>query len=600
MFVRRTRTRATGGAEYHTHRLVRSERDGDRVRQRTLLNLGRHFALAREHWPLLCQRTEELLAGQTGLPMDCPPEVEAEAQRIAARLAGRGAATVAADSQGDVRRVDVDSLELARARSVGVESAALWAMDRLRLRELLAELGLGPGLLAAAVGNVVGRMAHPASERETRRWLAQRSGLGELLGADFETMGSMRLYRASDALLAHRDALEDRLFERASGLFGLAPTVTLYDLTNTFFEGAAAAMPKAARGRSKEKRGDCPLLTLGLALDASGFVRRSRVFAGNVVESATLAEMLRSLDAPQSALVVMDRGVATDDRVSWLRREGYRHLVVSREARREFDGADAVSIRSKSGETVRLVRELSDDGLEVRLRCHSEARERKERGIAERFARRFEKALDELSAGLSRPRAHRKIERVWERIGRIKEKNSRAARHYDVQVAADESGEKAAAVAWTRRPDAGSMAAHPGVYCLRSSETEWDEETLWRTYATLTDVEAVFRSLKSELGLRPIYHRKQARAEGHLFIAVLAYQLVQVIRAALRQKGVDGSWNTLRDILEGQQRVTATFRCADGRALHVRKATRAEPALREIYDALGIDPLPGGTRKTVI
>ncbi len=156
------------------------------------------------------------------------------------------------------------------------------------------------------------------------------------------------------------------------------------------------------------------------------------------------------------------------------------------------------------------------------------------------------------------------------------------------------------AVTWTRRPAAGAMADCPGVYCLRSSETAWDEETLWRAYATLTDVEAVFRSLKSELGLRPVYHRKQARAEGHLFITVLAYQLVQVLRAALRGKGVDGSWNTLRNILDGQQRVTATFRYADGRALHVRKATRAEPALRKIHDALGIDPRPGGTRKTTI
>ncbi len=600
MFVRRTRTRATDGAEYHTHRLVRSERDGARVRQRTLLNLGRHFELPRGRWPLLCQRVEELLAGQMELPLDCPPEVEAEAQRLAARLAAREASPASADAPGDLRRVDVDSLELTRPRSVGVEHAALWAMDRLRLRELLAGLGLGPGLLAAAVGNVVGRMAHPASERETRRWLAERSALGELLDADFETMGSMRLYRASDALLAHRDAIEDRLFERASGLFGLAPTVTLYDLTNTFFEGGAAAMPKAARGRSKEKRSDRPLLTLGLALDASGFARRSRVFAGNVAESGTLAEMLQSLGAPDGALVVMDRGVATEDRLAWLRREGYRHLVVSRESKRTFDASQAVSIRAKSGGAVRLVRELSEDGLEVRLRCHSAAREEKERGIAERFARRFETALDDLSAGLSRPRTRKEIGYVRERIGRLKEKSRGAARLYDVEVAADESGGKAVAVTWTRRPAAGTMADCPGVYCLRSSETDWDEETLWRAYATLTDVEAVFRSLKSELGLRPVYHHKQARAEGHLFITVLAYQLVQVLRAALREKGVDGSWNTLRNILDGQQRVTATFRCADGRALHVRKATRAEPALRKFYDALGIDPRPGGTRKTTI
>ena len=144
------------------------------------------------------------------------------------------------------------------------------------------------------------------------------------------------------------------------------------------------------------------------------------------------------------------------------------------------------------------------------------------------------------------------------------------------------------------------MATHPGVYCLRSSETDWDEDSLWRTYTTLTDVEAVFRALKSELGLRPIYHRKPRRADGHLFITVIAYQLVQVIRTRLRANGEHASWTTLRRILEGQQRVTATFRRPDGRTLHVRTATQAEPDQRALYDALGVDPQPGGVRKTIV
>ena len=141
---------------------------------------------------------------------------------------------------------------------------------------------------------------------------------------------------------------------------------------------------------------------------------------------------------------------------------------------------------------------------------------------------------------------------------------------------------------------------HPGVYCLRTNQTDWDEETLWRTYVTLTDIEAVFRSLKSELGLRPIFHHKPIRAEGHLFITVIAYQLVQVIRRRLRQTGETASWDTLRQSLEGHQRLTATFRRADGRTLHVRKATRAEPPQHAIYDALSVDPEPGGIQKTIV
>src|SRR5476651_675140 len=163
------------------------------------------------------------------------------------------------------------------------------------------------------------RGAAPGSELATSRWLRERSALGELLGADFEAMPPMRLYRTSDLLVRHRDAIEDALFSRIQDLFGLPVTVTLYDLTNTYFEGAAAANPKAVHGRSKEKRSDCPLVTLGLVLDASGFVRRSKMFAGNVAEATTLAEMLKGLATPPGALVIMDAGIATAANIVWLK-----------------------------------------------------------------------------------------------------------------------------------------------------------------------------------------------------------------------------------------------------------------------------------------
>ena len=601
MFIRRTRTRSIG--EYFTFRLVRSERTGSTVRQRTLLNLGRHFDVAPSEWPALCRRIDELLAGQLPLPPDGPPALESHAQRITALLlAGEriGAASSPASPRHDFQHVDVDSLELIRPRSVGVEHVGLWAMDQLGLRTRLEALGIGASVRTAAIGSIIARMARPGSERATRRWLGERNALGELLGVDFETMGPMRLHRASDALMAHREAIEHPLFDRAMDLFDLHPTVTLYDLTNTYFEGEASGQPKARRGHSKDKRTDCPLLTLGLVLDASGFVRRSQVFAGNVREHHTLAAMLDALNAPRGALVVMDRGIATEDRVRWLREHQYRYLVVSRERTRHFDADAALSIETASHHRVHLHKVLSDDGQEARLYCFSEARAAKERAIVERFAQRFEAALTRLSDGLSKPRTHKRTDQLWQRIGRLKETSRGVAQHYDIALDTDETGERATAVRFTRRPLPGSMLTHPGVYCLRTNQTDWDESTLWRTYFTLTDIEAVFRSLKSELGLRPIYHHKPIRAEGHLFISVIAYQLVQVIRRRLRQTGQCASWTTLRRILEGQQRITATFRRADGRTLHVRKATRAEPSQQAIYEALGIDHAPGGIRKTLV
>ena len=360
MFVRRTQSRRTDGQTYHTHRLVRSEREGAKVRQRTLLNLGDRFDIPKVQWPLLCQRIDEILNGQSPLLDDTPEAVEREAQRIAAQLLARGAAP-AAEAARDLQSVDLDSLALTRPRSVGVEQVGLWALARLGLVERLTELGINAPLRAAALGSIVGRLAHPASERATHAWLRERSALGELLGVDFETMGAMQLYRASDALMKHREAIESHLFDRAMGLFDLESTVTLFDLTNTFYEGAAADQPKARRGHSKEKRGDCPLLTLGLVLDGGGFVRRSRVFAGNINEGETLAGMLEGLGAPPGARVVLDRGIATEKQVR-LRDSGYRY-VVSRERRRRFQAA--LAHRTRSGGTVHLHQVADRDGDEV-------------------------------------------------------------------------------------------------------------------------------------------------------------------------------------------------------------------------------------------
>ncbi|CAI8056465.1 hypothetical protein GBAR_LOCUS30767 [Geodia barretti] len=278
MFIRRTQTRRTeDGNPYFSHRLVHAERLGSTVRQRTLLNLGRHFDIPQAEWPLLCARINDALSGQAPLVADCPPAVDEEAQRVAAQLIARGPAATTAGPT-DVQPVDVDSLRLVRPRSVGVEQVGLWALEQLDLPALLTRLGVNGALRSAATGAIVGRLAAPASERATHRWLQERSGLGELLGVDFETVGAMQLYRASDVLVKHREAIEAHLFDRAMGLFDLQPTVTLYDLTNTYFEGEASDQPQAQRGHSKEKRSDCPLLTLGLMLDASGFVRRSKVF----------------------------------------------------------------------------------------------------------------------------------------------------------------------------------------------------------------------------------------------------------------------------------------------------------------------------------
>jgi transposase len=609
MYIRRTHTNnSASGERYFTYRLVVNQRIGGKPRQTTLLNLGRHFAVDQDQWPALCARVDELVSHLTPLfPMDLPVLVEREAQRIAAQLIARPAEVPPINTETnhpeaaavDIQSVDVESLELTRPRSVGVEQVGLWAMQQLGFMALLSSLGINATQITAIVGSIIARMAAPSSELAAHRWLGTKSGLGELLDVDYESMSLMSLYRASDVLWKHHAVIEQRLFERVSDLFGLSTTVTLYDLTNTYFEGEAATNDKAKHGRSKEKRKDCPLVTLGLVLDGSGFVRSSQTFAGNVAEAGTLEVMLNGLNAPKGALVVMDAGIATQANIDWLVAGGYRYLVVSRERSRQFDLEQSVGLTTASGDTVHCQKVLSEDGKEVRLYCHSQPRAQKEQAMTRTFSTRFETALNNLANGLQRPRTEKNPDKLWQRIGRLKEKHNGIGQHYQIDLKLDDSGEKAIGLTWIKQAVTGTMLTHPGVYCLRSNETDWDAEKLWFTYIMLTDLEAVFRSLKSELGFRPVYHHKEDRVDGHLFITVLAYQWVQVIRRHLGNCQINASWNAIRQTLSGQCRVTASFRRADGGAIHIRKATRAEPEQVVIYQALKINPAPGGISKVM-
>ncbi len=608
MFIRRTTIKSReSGEPYYSYRLVESVRTLSGVHQHTLLNLGRHFEVPRPQWGPLAGRIEALVQGQLDLLADgLDAQWEAMAEQYAARIVSRRGAVVEhkdgeAAQEGDYQRVDVARVEVIRPRSVGAEHVALEALRQLGLECKLAELGFNRHQLAAAIGVIVGRMVQPGSELATHQWLQQRSGLGELLDYDFARLDLNRLYRVSDQLLAHRAALEAHLYQQELDLFSLEETITLYDLTNTFFEGMASANPKAKRGHSKEKRSDCPLVTLALVLDASGFPKRSEVFEGNISEPKTLEKMLQRLCLAPGAVaptVVLDAGIATEENLAWLAEQGYRYLAVSRERHKQFDAEAATLIRAAGDTQIRAQRLVDEASGEVRLVCHSTGREAKERGIERRFSTRLEADLQYLAEGLHLPRRVKNYEAVLTRIGRLRQRYARVARYYDIRLEQDATSGNAKTLMWTRIVPTEDTP--PGVYCLRTNQAEWDETTLWHTYTMLTDLEAVFRSLKSELGLRPIYHHKSKRVDGHLFIAVLAYHLVHTLRIQLKAQGIHLSWESLRNQLAGQERVTVVLHREDGQIYHIRKATRPEPHQQILYNALGLPHLPGKTEKTLI
>ena len=535
-------------------------------------------------------------------------EVEQLAQRFAA-LVIQAQQQQEPDSEEPLyKEIDLESLEIIRPRSVGKEHVALEALQSLRLDEKLQTLGFTGPQVAAATGTIIGRMCFPGSELATHNWLQNVTGLGELIDFDYGKISLYSLYQISDRLFKHKEALESHLYNQEKQLFGFQETITLYDLTNTYFEGSCKSNNLAAYGHSKEKRTDCPLVTLALVLDSSGFPKKSKVFEGNVSESQTLAEMIQGLESTttpgmfdqKKATIVMDAGIATEGNIEWLKEHKYPYIVVSRKHHREFNEDEAVLVKEDADYKVKVQKTVDPDNGEALLYCHSTRKEEKEQAIGDLFIKRFEETMQKLAEGLNKKGCVKKYDKVLERIGRIKQKNPKASKQYKITIEKDDKSGNATLVSWEHVPKTGTTDTLPGVYCLRTSHNDWDENKLWHTYTMLTDLEAVFRSLKTELGLRPVYHQKTDRVTGHLFITVLAYHLVHTIRYQLKSSDINSSWSDLRKQLEGQTRVTVTMKQKNGNIAHIRKSTRPELRQQKIYTALGLASHPGKTIKTEI
>jgi transposase len=608
MYIRRTSIKSRkDGTQYFTYRLVESQRIGKKVKQVTLLNLGRNFSLPREQWPELSSRIQDIISGRHRL-LPTPGEIEKLAQRYAALVIQAQQRQGSEQDEQLYKEVDIGSLEVIRPRSVGQEHVAVEALRSLKLDDKLRDLGFNTPHCAAAIGTIIGRMCLPGSELATHNWLQNVTGLGELIDFDYGKTSLYSLYQVSDQLFKHKETIEAHLYDQEKRLFGFQETITLYDLTNTYFEGSCQSNSLAAYGHSKEKRTDCPLVTLALVLDSSGFPKKSKVFEGNVSESQTLAEMIKGLESPtvpeifeqKNATVVMDAGIASEENIEWLKEHGYPYIVVSRKHHREFNEDDAVLVKEDGDYKVKVQTTVDQDTGEALLYCHSTRKEKKEQAIGDRFIKRFEDTMQKLAEGLHKKGCVKKYDKVLERIGRIKQKNPKASKQYKVTVEKDDKSGMATLITWKHVPKADTKDTFPGVYCLRTSHNDWDENKLWHTYTMLTELEAVFRSLKTELGLRPVYHQKTERVTGHLFITVLAYHLVHTIRYRLKSTDINSSWGDLRKQLEGQARVTVTMKQKDGNIVHVRKSTRPELRQQKIYTALGLSSHPGKTIITEI
>ena len=496
----------------------------------------------------------------------------------------------------------------------------------------------GPRDTRIAVALLIAKMLHPASERETSRWLRHDSATAELLGldGDLKALSRKTLTRVGDRLWSVREALQTALFDRERTLLDLSNTLVFYDLSNTYYTGrpgvkgkkgtrekpakpapsgtrdpqatqppepglnetqpASGEASKLQFGRSKQRRNDCPLITLGLMLDDAGFPRACEFLAGNVSEGQTLQDAVRRFEAQGHGAegikptVVMDAGISAQANLAWLTAQGYPWICVAKGHKPSPapDGEPDLTLTTRADHTVRVWR-LATDGTETRLYVMSEGRQQTARSIRARQVTKFEQGLQRLHDNLLLPRRMKQYDRVVEAVGRLKERHPGMAQHYSIQVHRGD-GDQAKAVTFTRKASFDESDAMLGACIMRTSHTDWDLETILRTCHRLTDIEAVFRELKGELGLRPIWHTREDRIQAHLFIAVLAYHAVQLIRTRLRGQGRALRWQSIRQRLRPWMRITTTVQTVHGEQIITRQDSRPSVEQAEIVKAAGLTP----------
>ena len=579
---------------YTYHRLLESYRSSRGPRHEILLNLGR-LELPKDQWKSLADRIEQVVNGQRPLsPLS--ERVEALAQHYAALLKKRrGAQSGSAQEAPEpiLRRVDLRSVRTGTIRTVGAEHLAVEYARRVSLERAFVEAGLSEDEARVGLLLVVGRLVAPASELATFGWVRHRSGLSELVGSWAKGVSLSALYRGTDALYTHRQRIEELLLGEERKLFALEEKVILYDLTNTYFEGSKYSGAELAYGKSKDRRSDCLLMTVGLVVDEWGFAKRSGIFAGNVSEPSTLEEMLKELGAPAGATVVMDGGIATAKNLAQLRQQGYHYICVARgQPLPESAPSDEGMVLIKAEGEELIKGKLVKSGEEWILQCCSEQRRAKEQGMKERFQKRFEEGLEAIAAGLAKKGTSKSYEKLLERIGRLKERSHGFHRYYDIEVIQHEGVVQA--LRWTFSRAQKAEQRYSGQYFLRTSRHDLEEKSLWQLYITLGGIEDSFRSLKSELGLRPVFHSKQDRVKAHLFISVLAYHLMSAIRHRLRAQGYLMHWATIRQRMSTHVLNTVSMKTDSGLAVSIRTPSTPEVFHRDIYRALGIrmNPIP--------
>lgn len=501
--------------------------------------------------------------------------------------------------------VDIDTLKHKDAREIGAEWLCYQALSQLTFEEKLESLGWREEDIQLALTQIISRAVYPFSENRTTSWIRENSAVCEITVYPIEKITKDKLYKSALDLYKIKDSLEKHLSQKTNELFDLQDKIYLYDLTNTYFEGRKVMSNIAKFGRSKEKRIDCKLVVLAMVVNVEGFIKYSNIFEGNMSDCESLPKIIDNLRTQTSdekkAVVVIDAGIATEENLALIKAKGYDYVCVSRSKIKDYsiDNKDnAKHLLTKDGQFISLQKVQKESDTDYILKVKSTGKALKERSMKSRFDERFMDEIKKINTSLTKKHGVKKIDKVNQRIGRAVEKYPSAAKFYNINIIAE--NDKASEIVYEKKKTSAFDDQELGCYFIKTNLQTEDESSLWTIYNSIREIESTFRCLKTDLDLRPIYHKNDDATMAHLHLGIIAYWLVNTIRHQLKEQKINHNWQEIIRITNTQKILTTSGQNKDNEIIYVRRCTEPNEKVKQIYSALKFKNYPFVKRKSVV
>jgi hypothetical protein len=518
-------------------------------------------------------------------------------------------------SDCDWQRIDMNSVENRDIRELGGEWLCLQTVRQLGIDRYLESHGWSDYDRDLALSHIVCRAVYPSSELKTLRYMQENSSNGELLGLNIQEITKDQLYKICHRLYREKDGLEKHLSRKTNEMFDLQDKIILYDLTNSYFEGEMRDSDLARHGRSKEKRSDCPLVVLALVVNVEGFIKYSAIYEGNMAECNTLGDMIDKLVSATTAtpltadnkkrIVVIDAGIATEENLKKITGKGYDYVCVSRTSLKKYkmtEGISPVVVYDHKKRPIKLVRVQNPAAAdsEYYLKVTSPTKALKESSMNNQFCTRYEEGLAQIVKGITSKGGVKKYDKVNQRIGRLAQKYPSVHYLYEINIKKNEK-DVCTSMAYEKKNQVviNRKNTH-GVYFLRTSIEEANENLVWTVYNCIREIESSIRCLKSDLDLRPIFHKTDDATKAHIHLGLMAYWIVNTIRYQLKGKGVTSDWRELVRVMNTQKCVTTNMTNDKRQHLSIRCCSKPEPKVALLYDALHMMHAPFIRKKSVV